>query len=114
MPKLSEIAERCAKAPKNLRVEHDPYPHLRDDEGCVLARDYIAPDKLAFICQAVNEHARLLSLAAEALAPFASAHERTNNTVHTWGDSMQLNQHTGLIYADLRQAATVHKLLKGE
>ena len=43
------------KAPKNLRIEHEPYPHLRDDEGCVLARDYQNTDKTDFILIAVAE-----------------------------------------------------------
>ena len=43
------------KAPINLRVEQDPYPHLRDDQGCVLASDYIHDEKLAFILAAVRE-----------------------------------------------------------
>jgi hypothetical protein len=43
------------KAPKNLRVEQWPYPHLRDDEGCVLAHDYIDDEKVAFILDAVAE-----------------------------------------------------------
>lgn len=45
--------------PKNLRVEQEPYPHLRDDEGCVLARDYQHPEKLAFILAATRNHAAL-------------------------------------------------------
>jgi len=40
-------------APKNLRIEMEPYPHLRDDEGCILARDYIHQEKMAFILNAV-------------------------------------------------------------
>lgn len=43
------------KAPKNLRVERDPYPHLRDDDGCVLSRDFVDEDKMAFILNAVEE-----------------------------------------------------------
>ena len=39
----------------NLRVEHNPYPHLRDDQGCVLANDYIHLAKLGFILKAVEE-----------------------------------------------------------
>lgn len=42
------------KAPINLRVEEDPYPHLRDDEGCVLARDYQHTEKMEFILEAVR------------------------------------------------------------
>jgi hypothetical protein len=37
------------QAPKNLRVAQEPYPHLRDDDGCVLARDYISLPKMAWI-----------------------------------------------------------------
>lgn len=40
-------------APKNLRVCNNPYPHLRDDDGCVLARDYADLGKLAYIMDAV-------------------------------------------------------------
>jgi hypothetical protein len=43
------------KAPINLRVEWEPYPHLRDDEGCVLARDYLHDEKMKFILEAVRE-----------------------------------------------------------
>lgn len=43
------------KPPVNLRLELFPYPHLRDDEGPVLARDYDYPEKLAFILAAVAE-----------------------------------------------------------
>lgn len=37
------------KKPVNLRVEQWPYPHLRDDEGCVLANDYVHQDKVDYI-----------------------------------------------------------------
>jgi hypothetical protein len=40
--------------PVNLRVETSPYPHLRDDEGCVLAADYIHVEKVQFILDAVR------------------------------------------------------------
>lgn len=40
--------------PINLRIAPDPYPHLRDDEGCILARDYIHVGKLAWILAKVN------------------------------------------------------------
>jgi len=40
--------------PVNLRVEMSPYPHLRDDGGCVLARDYIDLGRMAFILAAVE------------------------------------------------------------
>lgn len=43
------------KAPVNLRVEMFPYPHLRDDEGCILANDYQNLDKLEFILEAVYQ-----------------------------------------------------------
>lgn len=42
------------RAPVNLRVEQEPYPHLRDDEGCILARDYQNKEKLDFILDAVR------------------------------------------------------------
>jgi hypothetical protein len=41
--------------PKNLRIELKPYAHLRDDDGCVLARDYIHAGKLEFILTAVSD-----------------------------------------------------------
>lgn len=41
--------------PKNLRIEFEPYAHLRDDDGCVLASDYVHADKLKFIFEAVAE-----------------------------------------------------------
>lgn len=44
------------KRPINLRVEQEPYPHLRDDEGCILARDYQNPEKLAYILAAVEAY----------------------------------------------------------
>lgn len=52
-----EAAIRTAApvAPVNLRVEMSPYPHLRDDNGCVLAPDYFEAEKLAFILSAVKE-----------------------------------------------------------
>lgn len=43
------------KPPINLRVEQEPYPHLRDDKGCILARDFQDEAKLAFILQVVRE-----------------------------------------------------------
>lgn len=44
----------ATEAPKNLRIEWEPYPHLRDDDGCVLASDYIHEEKIQFILDAVN------------------------------------------------------------
>ena len=41
------------KKPTNLRLEENPYTHLRDDEGCVLARDYVNQEKIDFILAAV-------------------------------------------------------------
>lgn len=46
---------KTMKSPINLRIEHQPYPHLRDDEGAILARDYIHLDKMEFILEAVKE-----------------------------------------------------------
>lgn len=43
------------QAPINLRVEQEPYPHLRDDQGCILARDYQHPEKLEYILEAVRQ-----------------------------------------------------------
>lgn len=40
---------------KSLRVEEFPYPHLRDDEGCVLAGDFINREKIRFLIEAVKE-----------------------------------------------------------
>jgi hypothetical protein len=42
------------KRTKNLRLEMDPYPHLRDDEGCILARDYVNHRKIEFILHHVK------------------------------------------------------------
>jgi hypothetical protein len=42
------------KAPKNLTIEYEPYPHLRDDEGCVLAADYVNTGKVDFILEALK------------------------------------------------------------
>ena len=44
-----------AVPPKNLRVCNYPYPHLRDDDGCVLASDYVDFTKLAYILKAVDK-----------------------------------------------------------
>jgi hypothetical protein len=41
--------------PINLRIEYEPYPHLRDEEGCVLARDYFNEEKVNFILWAVEK-----------------------------------------------------------
>ncbi len=41
--------------PVNLRIEHNPYAHLRDDEGCILASDYVDAAKMDFILKAVEE-----------------------------------------------------------
>lgn len=49
--------EMKQEAPVNLQVVNDPYPHLRDDEGCVLARDYAHNAKLAYILAATRDHA---------------------------------------------------------
>jgi hypothetical protein len=45
-------------APKNLRVATFPYPHLRDDDGCVIARDFMDLRKLAYILAALQPEAR--------------------------------------------------------
>lgn len=42
------------QAPINLRIEYNPYPHLRDDKGCVLARDYVHVEKMEYILEAVR------------------------------------------------------------
>lgn len=49
------IQSAAPVAPTNLRVEMSPYPHLRDENGCVLASDYFEAGKLAFILAAVQE-----------------------------------------------------------
>lgn len=41
--------------PINLRVATYPYPHLRDDEGCVISRDFMHLGKLAFILDALDQ-----------------------------------------------------------
>jgi hypothetical protein len=43
-----------------LTVQQEPYPHLRDDSGTVLARDYEDERKTAFIIRAANSHAALV------------------------------------------------------
>ncbi len=53
---LRQIAAATPVSPKNLRVEMSPYPHLRDDEGCILANDFLDFGKLAFILEAVSKH----------------------------------------------------------
>lgn len=35
--------------PKNPRLCMEPYPHLRDDEGCILAMDYAHKGKIAYL-----------------------------------------------------------------
>lgn len=55
-------------APKNLRLELEPYPHLRDDVGCVLARDFIHADKVKFILEAVAEKIEAERIGREAAA----------------------------------------------
>ena len=51
----ADFSATAPKAPTGLYVAQDPYPHLRDDDGCVLARDCMSPAKLAFILEAVRE-----------------------------------------------------------
>lgn len=62
-------------APKNLRAPIDPYPHLRDDDGCVLARDCIDPDKVAYILNAVNGHAGLVAALKAVAGPLEAIRE---------------------------------------
>lgn len=56
------------KTPKNLRIEREPYPHLRDDEGCVLASDHEDERKTAYIIRAVNCFDELLEALKAILA----------------------------------------------
>lgn len=42
------------KAPVNMRIDEWPYPHLRDDDGAILCRDYQDREKLEFIFAAVE------------------------------------------------------------
>lgn len=51
----AKATEAQRRQPKNLRIESEPYLHLRDDEGCVLASDYINDQKMAFVLEAVRE-----------------------------------------------------------
>ena len=44
--------------PKNLRLEQEPYPHLRDDDGVILARDYQNTEKLNYILHCVRMFTR--------------------------------------------------------
>lgn len=45
--------------PVNLRVEQEPYPHLRDNKGCILARDYQHVEKLNYILYCVKQAEKL-------------------------------------------------------
>lgn len=45
------------RAPVNLRIAEEPYPHLRDDSGCILARDYVNLPVMAWILDAVGTKA---------------------------------------------------------
>jgi len=50
--------------PSELRLDRDPYPHLRDTEGgCILARDYIHEDKCSYIGHAANNFPKAQALA---------------------------------------------------
>lgn len=48
----------------NLRIEREPYPHLRDDQGCVLASDYEAAGAENYVRKA-NDWDRLAALNKE-------------------------------------------------
>ena len=54
-----------------LKVHQEPYPHLRDDSGTVLARDYEDERKTSYIVRAVNSHEALV----EALTAFVAEAE---------------------------------------
>jgi hypothetical protein len=57
---------KTPQSPKNLRVEMHPYPHLRDDDGCVLATDYIFDEKIDFILQATGAAPDMLAALKDA------------------------------------------------
>jgi hypothetical protein len=46
------------KALATLRIEMTPYPHLRDSEGCVLARDFVYLEKVDFIIRTIRQAAK--------------------------------------------------------
>lgn len=52
---ILDLGGAAPKAPVNLRIAEWPYPHLRDDSGCILARDYVNPGVMAFVLAAVAE-----------------------------------------------------------
>jgi hypothetical protein len=45
----------------NMKVASDPYPHLRDADGCILARDYINVGKMKYVLECVYTHEKLRS-----------------------------------------------------
>jgi hypothetical protein len=47
------------KPTRNLHVELEPYPHLRDDDGPILANDYTDTGKLAFILKQASQGAKV-------------------------------------------------------
>lgn len=59
------------KPTKNLRVELHPYPHLRDDDGCVLANDYVYQEKIDYILYCVAGGNQILSDLEEISPGFA-------------------------------------------
>lgn len=50
-----DLGEVIAVPPKNLRVCNYPYLHLRDDDGCVLASDYVDFAKLSYILKMITD-----------------------------------------------------------
>lgn len=50
-----------------LSVDMDPYPHVEDADGVILARDYLHMGKMQYVLNAVNSHEKLV----EALGNFS-------------------------------------------
>lgn len=50
-----DLSGAAPRTPVNLRVAESPYPHLRDDSGCILARDCMHAPTMAFVLLAVQE-----------------------------------------------------------
>ncbi len=64
---MTDITKDITPRPtKNLRVDTHLYPHLRDDDGCILANDCTIESKLAFIVRAASSYQPMLE-ALEAL-----------------------------------------------
>ncbi len=54
-----DLSEVPTKRPVNLKFASFPYPHLRDDTGTVLARDYADIEKVSAIVGSFDRIAQL-------------------------------------------------------